>query len=136
MSEANSLATADQLRALGAKVKRRYKRLDPCPVSGVELRIQSLTEGEQTRYQGACMATRGAGLLKSRLEDASRRLFVQCLVDAQGNRLLGDNETGVFVNWDSADTTFLYNECAEHCSISRDDIEDLVKNSEATPVAS
>ncbi|KKM69742.1 hypothetical protein LCGC14_0954410 [marine sediment metagenome] len=134
MSETNGLASADQLREIGATQVRRYKTLEPMPVCGLAVRIQSLTEFETQQYQGEVWSSRGTGIKKSRMEDASRRLFVRCLVDQAGNRLFGPRDICVFDEYDGADTAFLYEACSAHCGLNRDDIEDLAKNSSATIV--
>jgi len=54
-------------------------------------------------------------------------------VDADGNPILSDSDVMRLADWDAADTSFLYEECAKHCGINRQDIEDLVKNSEEIP---
>lgn len=142
MGENNGLATAEQLRASGGKVVRRFKELDPLPVNGMKFRIQSMTEGELSKYQLAVVASRGQGIVRARMEDAERRLFVHCLVDAEGNRMLNNSETAIFVDWDSADSADLFNACAGHCGVTRDDIEQLaahktsVKNSSETTAGS
>jgi len=128
MTEDNGLATLEQL--FSKPTRRRYKLLDPLPVSGHRLRIRSLTEGEMSRYQSATIASGGTGLRKSRLEDANRRLIKLCVVDGEGNPLLEDSHLEKLTDWDSADTTFLYDECASHCGVNRRDVEDLVKKSE------
>ena len=127
MSEQNGLATAEQLMA--AAGKRRFKELS-LPISGLRVRIRSLTEREVSRYQSATIATSGVGLKRSKLEDAGRRLIVLCLIDRDGNRLLNDGALAGFDEWDSADSGFLYGECAAWCGLDQKDIEDLVKNSE------
>ncbi|KKM87081.1 hypothetical protein LCGC14_1272520 [marine sediment metagenome] len=136
MSETNGLASADQLRKIGAAPVRRYKSLESMPVCGMKVRIQSLTELELQQYQNEVLGSRGSGLKRSKLEDASRRLFVRCLVDSAGNRLFTPQDTGVFDNYDAADTSFLYDACSSHCGLNRDDIEDLAKNLSATIVDS
>lgn len=133
--EANGLATADDLRAAGGKTVRRFKELDPLPISEMLVRIQSMTEGEMSKWQMAVHGTRGQ-TVRGRMEDAERRLFVHCMVDADGNQLLAANETDVFIQWDSVDTSELYNACAAWCGINRDDIEALIKNSIATTAES
>lgn len=130
MSENNGLATAEQLMA--ATGQRRFKELS-LPIRGLRVRIRSLTEREMSRYQSVTIASGGTGLKRSKLEDASRRLIVLCLVDQDGNQLLGDENLPKLADWDAADTNFLYDECAQHCGINRSDIEDLVKNSEEMP---
>ncbi len=133
MSEQNGLATAEQLMA--ATGKRRFKELT-LPISGLRVRIRSLTEREVSRYQSATIASRGTGLKRSKLEDASRRLIVLCLVDHDGNQLLNDGALAGFDEWDSADSGFLYEESANWCGLSQQDIEGLVGNSEGTAAVS
>lgn len=124
----SQLATIDEL--FSDPPKRRFKEVQ-LPVRGKTVRIQSLFEQELSAYQLATISTDGtAKLRKARLEDANRRLLCLCLVDAAGNRLLGDGDTGRFAGWDSADTQFLYEECAAWVGLKRGDVEDLVKNSE------
>jgi len=118
-----------------AKVTRRYKIVS-LPVSGNRVRIQSLTEREQSEYEMAVIA-QGSGrsrFIRSRLLDANRRLIALCLVDADGNRLLSDNQANQLATWDSADSNFLHDEVAAHCGINREAIEELVKNSEGIVV--
>ena len=131
MSEQNGLATAEQLMAVAGTGKRRFRDLS-LPTNGLRVRIRSLTERELSRYQSATIASGGTGLKRSKLEDASRRLIVLSLVDHDGNQLLGNGDADRLADWDAADTSFLYDECAKHCGINRSDIEDLVKNSEQT----
>lgn len=135
MGDTNGLVTADELRASGGKVARRFKEHNPLPVNEMKCRIQSMTAGELSQWQMAVHGTRGQAV-RARLEDAERRLFVHCLVDGDGNRLLGNNETDIFLGWDSLDSADLYNACAAWCGINRDDIEALVKNSSETTAES
>ena len=111
--------------------KRRFKVIGPLPVSKKKIRIQSLSEGELSSYQAVAVGK--DGFRPSRMEDANRRLIARCMVDHEGNRLLTDAQAGKLAQWDSADTTYLYNECATHLGLRRDDVEEAVKNFEATP---
>ena len=131
MTDNNHLASEEEL--FGKKPARRYCELT-MPISGHRVRIQSLTERELSRYQMATLASSGTGLKRSRLEDANRRLIVLCLVDSAGNRLLNDSHLERLAEWDAADTAYLYDQCASHCGINRQDIEDLAKNSAAIHV--
>lgn len=133
MSETNGLATAEQLMAVAGR--RRYHELK-LPTSDLKVRIRSLTEHELSRYQSATIASSGTGLRRSKLEDASRRLIVLCLVDDDGNQILSDADVPRLADWDAADTSYLYDECAKHCGINRQDIEDLAKNSAKIPAGS
>jgi hypothetical protein len=133
MSEENGLATADQIRAAGSRAIRRYKMLDPLPVNELRLRIQSLTEREMGQHDAEAISSNKAGVKLSAIENANGRMFVRCLVDAEGNRLFGDRDTALFADWDSADTRVLYDAIAEHCGIRQISDEKLVKNSETMP---
>lgn len=123
------LANADQL--FGKKLQRRHETLT-LPISGNKVRIRSLSERELSAYQAATVSANGTGLRRNRLEDANRRLIVLCLVDGAGNRICNDNHVRKMENWDAADTSYLYEQCAEHVGVRTEDIEDLVKNSEST----
>jgi hypothetical protein len=133
MSETNGLATAEQLMAVAGK--RRYYELT-LPTSKLRVRIRSLTERELSKYQTATIASAGTGIKRSRLEDATRRLIVMCLVDGEGNQVFTDADVPKLADWDAADTSCLYDDCAKHCGINRQDIEDLVGNSEGIPAGS
>lgn len=133
MSSSNGLASEHDL--FGKRLVRRYKVIE-LPVSGHRVRIQSITERELSSYQTATIASGGTGLRKSRLEDANRRFIVMCLVDDAGNRILNTSHIAKLADWDAADMSFLHNECASHCGINREDIEELVKNSEEITVVS
>ena len=136
MSEHDSkLATMAEL--FPAKIPRRHK-IVPLPVSGNRVRIQSLTEREQSEYEMAVIAhgSSRSKFVRSKLLDANRRLIALCLVDAAGSRLLSDNQANQLATWDSADANFLHDEVAAHCGINREAIEDLVKNSEGIAVDS
>jgi len=134
MTENNGLATVEQIRAVGSRGVRRHKMVGPLPVSGLFLRIQSLTEREMARHDAEAISYSKAGVKRSAIENANARLFVRCLVDADANRLFADHETAVFADWDAADTRYLYDEIAEHVGVRRAD-EEAVKNSEMTIVA-
>lgn len=124
MSESVKVASAADLSA-ALKGKRRHKTVE-LPTSGLTVRIQSLTAGEQNRYETVMMGADGK-LDKRRLEDAEARLVVKCLVDDAGNRLFSDGQVAEIAGWDGADAAFLYRECAKHCGINRNQ-ENLEKN--------
>lgn len=118
----------------GSPLKRRYKIVGPLPVNGLRFRIQSLSEGELSAYQAVAVGKEG--FRPGRMEDANRRLIAKCLVDGDGNRLLTDGQAAKLAEWDAADATALYNECAQHVGVKREDVDDLAKNSDATAAAS
>lgn len=113
MSE-NGYATADQLLT-GKPAPRRYADV-VLPVSGHRLRIQSLTARELTGYEQAAVSTgRNLSFIPARIKDASARLIVLCVVDAQSNRMLSNKNIDEIGEWDSADVSALYSACAKHC---------------------
>lgn len=129
----SAIATAADL--FGKPRPRRYKLVGPLPVLGVTVRIRSLTEREVSGYQMQVLQTSGSGFRKDRLLDANRRLIALCLVDANGNTFVSDAQRAEMADWDNADTAYLYDECAKHAGINKQELEDLVKNSETTPDA-
>jgi len=130
MSENGTLATLEQLFVPS---RRRYKAVT-LPVSGLKMRIQSLTEREVSDYQSEAMKKGGTGLIPARIRDSGPRLITRCAVDADGNRIMGPQHVHQLSEWDSADANHLHRECMDHCGIREDGIEALEKNSEATPV--
>ncbi|HUT92917.1 MAG TPA: hypothetical protein VMY37_25720 [Thermoguttaceae bacterium] len=128
------IATREELFCALGRTKRRY-RMITLPVSGLSVRIQSLTEGELSRYQRRLFAKGGRGFDPQRMQSANRDLFVRCLVDDAGNRQLSDDEAEKLTDMDAADASVLYEACAEHCGIDRTDLGDLSKNSETTSAA-
>ena len=118
----------------GGPIKRRFKTLEPLPVKRVCCRIRSLTERELSDYQAEVIAKKGDGLREDKLKDANRRLISLCLVDGDGNTFINEEMRNEMANWDAADTTYLYDECAKFVGIKQGHIEDLVKNSETIPV--
>ncbi len=128
-NEVNGYATKNDLLALTGK--RRFRDV-PLPVCGLTVRIRSLTEGELSAYYAHVAAAKSDAGRARRMENATRRLFAQCLVDGDGNRLLADQDADSLANMDAADSQRLYDACAEHTGISQRDVEELVKNSEPT----
>lgn len=129
MTNEVSLASAAELgKAL--KGKRRYKTVT-LPVSGLTVRIQSLTAGERARYEAAPISPDGK-LRTERIADAESRLLVKCIVDENGNRLFSDAQIGELAEWDGADSAYLYRECTQLCGVNLNAIESLAKNSNGT----
>jgi len=115
--------------------RRRFKELT-LPVSGLRVRIRSLSEPELSAYSCQPISADGAGKVrKARLEDATRRLICLSLADADGNRLLSDADAPSLAQWDSADTQYLRAAIAPFVGLQRGDVEDLVKNSDAIRAA-
>jgi len=121
------IASADDL-FVTYQPKRRYRDV-PLPMMGLTVRIQSLTEKELSEYQAATLDRRRGGFREQRLLDANRRLIAACLVDGDGEKLCTCPEhIQRIASWDGMDTQVLYDACAEHSGITKQDIEDLVGN--------
>ncbi len=119
---------------LGGAPKRRFKIVGALPVSGAYCRIRSLFEGELSRHQGNAINESGFSPAKAAAQ--GRELIALCLVDGEGNLLCARGDVGRLANLDSADSSYLYEECARHVGIKREGIEQIAKNSEGTPAAS
>jgi hypothetical protein len=124
------LSTLDEL--LGQTAARRFKLLDPLPVSGLRLRIRSLTEAELADFNSSQLKKDGSGLSTQSMKDANRKLIALCIVDADGNRMIPDNQRGRLADWDSADTQYVYTECANWVGLKSDFMETFQKNSGTT----
>ncbi len=130
----NGLATADEL--CGGGLKRRFCE-KTLPFKGCKVRIRSLSEGEMGSYQDKLSRVGrqgGVEIIPGALKTANRRLIVLCLVDEQGNTILRNNHVGAMADWDAADVNYLYTACCEHCGVSREDLDQIVKNSAEAPI--
>lgn len=61
---------------------------------------------------------------------ANRRFIALCLVDDEGNTIVAD--VSKLAELDAADSSHLYDECATHVGVNKQDLEDLVGNSDET----
>jgi hypothetical protein len=132
MGEQTKIATREELLAPRT---RRYKILDPLPISGLVLRAQSLTEAEGTAYERAVYRLDKSGkevVDIGKASTAGLRLLVLCLVDENGNRIFSDADISLLSAWDRADAESAYDQCAAHVGLRKQDIEALAKNFAAT----
>lgn len=122
------LATREQLLK---PAERRYLNI-PLPVSGLAVRIQSLREGEKTAYETDVSLTEDGERrpVRERLEDAKVMLICRVLVDAEGKRLLEDDDFDALSEMDGLDAATIYDAAFKHCGFEPTDVENLVKNSE------
>lgn len=125
----NGIATAEDLFAAGGK--RRFD-IVVLPVSGLRVRIRSLFERELSNYQAKIQSSRGEQERQNRLAAANRQYIALCVVDGDGNPILDPKQVGRIAEWDSADSSFLYEACAKHCGTTTDDLDSLIKNSDET----
>ena len=116
------------------EVQRRFKTVGPLPVNGHFVRIRSLSENEKSQWEAVSF-----GLAKNDSDKIARqtaaniRLFQLCLVDAEGNAFVTNEQRALMAKWDSADADYLYGEIAVLLGIRKSEIGSLEKNSERTP---
>ena len=125
----NEVASFEELVSAGGK--RRFTTAT-LPIGRQTIRIRSLFERELSDYQAAIQAATGERERHNRLKAANRQFIAMCLVDSNGNRIVPANEVGRLADLDAADSSHLYDACVEHCGINKQDLDDLVKNSEPT----
>jgi hypothetical protein len=107
--------------------KRRYKTVT-LPTSGVECRIQSMTEHERSEFEAANFDKDG-NRINGRIKSAKGRLICLCLVDDDGKPLLLPGDEQSIMEMDSADTTALWDECWNHIGYAKPvAVEDQAKN--------
>lgn len=114
----------------GKPSPRRFKTLDPLPIKGLVCRIRSLTERQVSEYQTDVISDSGTGMKKDKLRSAERRLISKALVGPDGQPFVSGTHLKEMEDWDYADVNFLYTEIVKHVGLNRDDIANLVKNSE------
>ena len=108
--------------------ERRYIDLELTD-AGITVRIQSLSEKEKSTYETRLIAKSGRGILRERLQDATRRLIALCLVDENNDRIFLDSDVDKIGELDSFVSSKIYDACQEHCGFNKGDIQDAVKNS-------
>ena len=108
--------------------ERRYIDLELAD-AGITVRIQSLSEKEKSTYETRLIAKSGRGILRERLQDATRRLIALCLVDEDNDRIFLDSDVDKIGELDSFVSSKIYDACQEHCGFNKGDIQDAVKNS-------
>jgi hypothetical protein len=109
--------------------KRRYATVD-IPERDITVRIQSLSENEKSQYETCLIAKNGKGIMRERLQDATRRLLALCIVDDNGDRIFTDGDLSELANLDAFVSSRIYDACQEHCGFNKGDIDETVKNTE------
>lgn len=130
MSEQVAASRQDFLAAVCGG-KRRFETVT-LPTSKITVRIRSLFQGEISAHQMQSTDTAGK-TVRARVEDSERRFIRECVVDAEGNRLLTEADVAALAQADPADFYRLYERCTALCGLRRDGAEEERKNSDATP---
>lgn len=111
---------------LKSSIQRRYGTVK-LPVSGMEVRVQSLTELERTKYERAIWDSNGKRI-SARVNDSKARLICLCLVDDDGRKLLDETDVDQVMALDAADTGFLFDFLFRFLGFDQSDLEAIAKN--------
>jgi len=118
------MLTRDQL--LGS-FARRYTDV---PTIAGDVRLRNLTEGEKSDFEAGQLNSDGK-LNLTNVRAQRRKLIAAVLVDDAGELLLpkpGDVER--LKDVDAAVTSAIFDAAVKHCGFSRDEVDELRKNSE------
>jgi|TARA_R110000824_G_scaffold48699_1_gene137274 hypothetical protein len=113
--------------------ERRYIDLELAD-AGITVRIQSLSEKEKSSYETRLIAKSGRGILRDRLQDATRRLIALCLVDDKNERIFTDSDVSQIGEMDSFVSSRIYDAAQEHCGFNKGDIQETVEKCESITV--
>jgi hypothetical protein len=130
MSESNGYATRDMLLG-GAPPERRFADV---LVHGKKFRLRSLTAGESNRCQAKHLAIEDEDKRAKAIASLPCRTIVQCVVNADGQRIFSDTDVVDLMDLDAAFVTALATECRKHAGIEDDDEDDAKKNSNGTVI--
>ena len=122
--------------ALLARNKRRYKD-STVDLDGQRIRWQSLSELEKSNFEAAAQHTDKARARSARV-NLRLRVIVACAVDAAGQRLFCDADLPAMQQLDGDIVQALADEAMAHVGWTEADaeqMEDVIKNSTATPAA-
>jgi len=131
----NGFVTRESIRG---RLKRQYQAVDV--PSGLRFRLQTLSEGEQTEYEGfmagilAVAKSKRPNYLAKIMREGRRRLLQLVLVDGEGVLLYGPEELETLAaDIDANDATALFDAAkvfvgAESEQQLSSDVEGMVKN--------
>lgn len=102
------------------------------PELGGTVIVRELSEGERSRYEGSFLDKEGKPKVSS-LDDARRRLIVESVVDADGNKVFTPDDIPAIRDMGASAASRMYNAARDVSGFTDADIEELVKNSSAPP---
>lgn len=109
-------------------LKKKSRRFSVVALpSGGEVRLQSLNDMEQSKYETSFNFAKNG---KSDFHAAKRRLLIRCMVDAEGRRIFADHEEDELIDMDGRDMAILYREAKKLTGLDSDDADTAIKNSE------
>lgn len=126
MSSSNGYATKEQWFSAN---KRRFRDV---VVSGMKVRIRSLTEGEWADFDIQNYDFENGGRSEQGVRTSDARLVICAVVDADGNPVFNALDTAHLMQLDASVIRPLVRAIREHCGVLHD-VEDAEKNLETTP---
>tara|TARA_Y100000310_G_scaffold246825_1_gene252224 strand:- start:2068 stop:2499 length:432 start_codon:yes stop_codon:yes gene_type:complete len=130
------MLSKDELRNKAGANSRRY-RIVPLPTGG-EIRIRSITRGEQRRWRKTWRKKDG-DIDRDKVEFMDDLMLAMCVVDGAGDLVFTQKEAldGIFDDFDGGDTNVMVAAVNRHNSMDGElhgtAIDDAVKNSGETP---
>jgi len=123
------LLTADLLRSIKPVLETRRV---PVPEfgEGVEVVVSEMTAAQRDAWESSIFKPGKRGGGQMRRTNFRATLLVRCLVDDQGNRLLGDSEAPVLGRLGAQVISRLWDIAAELNGIGEDDEEELYSKSD------
>jgi len=103
---------------------RRVAEYDVPGCEGYRVRVQSLTEWEQSRFEAAQLKRNGRPN-KQAIESSRRKYICLCIVNDDGAAYLNPDELR---NTDAKLVNFLYRVCADHNGLNDDEQEAILGN--------
>lgn len=123
--EAMPLLTRDMiLKAQDAK----QEAID-VPEWGGRVLVRALSGAERDRFESSVMMTNKRGDREVNLRNMRAKLVVLSCIDAKGERLFADADVAVLGDKSASALQRVYDVAAKLSGISKDDAEDLAKNS-------
>lgn len=98
------------------------------PEWGGSVLVRGLTGRERDAYEATIISQRGTDM-KMNLVNARAKLVSRAIVDADGKPLFGDEDVALLANKSAAAIERVFNVAQKLSGMSKDDLEDLTKNS-------
>jgi hypothetical protein len=110
---------------------RRVESVD-VPEWGGSVMVRSLTGTERDQYEATILSMRGTDV-KVTLANAHAKLVARACVDDAGTRLFTDDDVTGLGRKNAAALERVYTVAARLSGLSKSDVDEMVKNSDALP---
>ena len=93
--------------------------------------VRGMTGRERDRYEHSCVEQKGKDT-RINMKNARAKLVVLCTVDENGKRIFGDADIALLADKSAKALDRIFSVAQELSGISKDDMEELTKNSDET----